>query len=230
MAVLGDINEDLLHAYGVVRAHPYQVYRLVSEMPKTSRYYYKLRDSALSCDDGITRAARFIYLNRYCFNGVYRTNTAGKFNVPRGVKTGELPSPEAFYRCAMALRRAKLRAGDFEECLADVRPGDFVYLDPPYVSSCYRDRGEYGRNSFRQKDVGRLLACLDSIDAAGARFVLSYASCPEIRVARSRWFSSVIPVRRQVAGFGRHRRIVDEILIANMQLTSLLAPKVPGER
>lgn len=230
VAVLGDINGELLRVYSTIRDHPRQVYRVASAMPRTAAQYYRLRDKVQISDDAIAEAARFVYLNRYCFNGVYRTNRSGGFNVPRGRKTGDFPAEKVFYRCSVALRNAEFRTGDFTGCIEDVGPGDFVYLDPPYAMSSHRDRGEYGRGSFQKNDIGRLLDCLPKIDSAGATFVLSYANCPEIRVAASHWFSAVIKVRRHVAGFGRHRRVVSEVLISNKELICPLGPKVCATR
>jgi DNA adenine methylase len=229
-ALLGDINEELFKTYSTIHAHPRLVYRAVSHMPATSRHYYYLRGADFSAWDAVTQAARFVYLNRYCFNGVYRTNLSGKFNVPRGYKTGTIPPERAFYRCAIALRGAKLRPGDFSKCLKDIAIGDFVYLDPPYATNVHRDRGEYGKGSFGPSDIRRLLNTLSEIDANGATFVLSFIKCPEIQEAMSCWFSTSVRVRRYVAGFGRHRTTVEEVLLSNRPFTFAQAPKVSAEQ
>jgi DNA adenine methylase len=121
-----------------------------------------------------SRAARFVYLNRHCLNGVYRTNRSGNFNVPRGRDTGTLPPLQVFKDSASALQRASLRAGDFESVLNGTRAGDFVYLDPPYSKADERYSGEYGYGAFSSTDFGRLLAQLERINELGATFLLSY--------------------------------------------------------
>lgn len=216
-AILGDINQDLLHAYTVVRRHPRILARRLHGLPRDEQSYYKIRRQNPSELGELARALRFIYLNRYCFNGVYRTNKKGEFNVPRGIRTGDIPSERQFVRCSIALRRAELRAGDFENCLTELGKGDFVYLDPPYTSDHRPAYGEYGyAGCFGKPDHPRLLQALKRIDSAGADFLLSYSCTSEfISALPSRWRFRRIAVRRHVAGFATHRSSVHEILVSN---------------
>jgi DNA adenine methylase len=217
-AVISDLNQDLIDTYRVLCAHPRKVFSAVSRMPDTEQFYYVLRKRASFELNDIDKAARFIYLNRNCFNGVYRTNRAGQFNVPRGTKVGEIPSGSHFLRCSIALRRAQLVAGDFEELVGNVIRGDFVYLDPPYAKLGSRRSGEYGYASFDTPDLVRLARCLDHIHQEGAVFLLSYALCPEIQEISGKWNHKIILVRRHVAGFQDRRAVVSEILISNRDL------------
>ena len=125
------------------------------------------------------RAARFIYLNRYCFNGVYRTNRRGLFNVPRGIKTGKLPSLEEFRECSRCLNRADVLAADFFTLALKAKRGDFFYLDPPYPTTQRPTHGECGYGSFSSADLPRLIHALQIIDRKKASFVLSYAANAE---------------------------------------------------
>lgn len=217
-AIISDLNQDLIDTYRVLRAHPRKLFDAVSRLPNTEQFYYYLRERAPSKLDGIDKAARFIYLNRNCFNGVYRTNRAGQFNVPRGTKVGEIPSDSHFLRCSIALRHAQLIDGDFEKLVGDVVRGDFVYLDPPYAKLGSRRRGEYGYASFDSPDIVRLARCLEHIHQEGAAFLLSYALCPEIQGISGKWNAKVVRVQRHVAGFRDHRMVVSEILISNRDL------------
>jgi len=216
-AILNDLNEDLIAAYSTIRNHPQLVHRAAAKWPATEESYYEIRDG-LKPTDPIVAAARFAYLNRYCFNGVYRANKKGQFNVPMGKQTGEFPTLTDFRRCSIALRKAQLLAKDFGTCLANVRRGDFVYLDPPYAKLNGRFRGEYGYGAFKAEDIDRLLQCLTHIHRVGAKFLLSYSYCREIRPALAKWHYKVVLVRRHVAGFGGDRRRVREALIANYSL------------
>ena len=224
-AVLSDLNNELIETYRIVRAHPKLVRRAVAAMPRTKRHYYAIRGAATTRLTDIEKAARFVYLNRNCFNGVYRTNRAGLFNVPRGKRAGELPTESSFIRCANALRKAVLVDGDFEEAVAQAKPGDFVYLDPPYAKRGSRRRGEYGYKSFDISDLTRLSHCLRTLDRNGATFLLSYACCREIRDIADEWHSRTILVRRHVAGFQEHRARVREILISNIHPKSRMVPR-----
>lgn len=217
-AVLGDINDELLFAYQQIRLHPRLVARACMRLKPSAAEYYRVRSLAPSELSPIDRAARFAYLNRYCFNGVYRTNRQGNFNVPRGIKTGLPPTEAAFVRCAFALRYAELRVGDFENCLNDIKSEDFVYLDPPYASTNRPTFGEYGYGSFTGDDITRLAIALNTIDRKGGSFLLSYSTHPELLKAVKSWNVQKIGVRRHVAGFARHRGVVPEVLVSNIDL------------
>ena len=214
-AVLNDINEHLVGSYEVLRDHPRLLARGVHSLPQTKREYYRQRSIDTDEIDDLERAIRFVYLNRHCFNGVYRTNREGRFNVPRGDRTGNIPAERSFYRCSVVLRDTELRALDFEECLADVKKRDFVYLDPPYSTSDRARYGEYGYASFQPIDVPRLAIVLKRLDRCGAFFLLSYAGGEDVENAFSEWNCRSIRVRRHVAGFVDHRTTVKELLVSN---------------
>jgi DNA adenine methylase Dam len=120
---------------------------VMSELGKLKKgrfQYYKLRETEPSTLTPSARAARFIYLNRFCFNGLYRTNRLGQFNVPYGGnKSGNIPSAEVLGNCSMLLKNARLITGDFENVLRQARSGDFVYMDPPFSVKARRVFNEY---------------------------------------------------------------------------------------
>ena len=113
-AILGDRNEHLINAYEILRQHPRLLARQIHALSQSSDEYYRVRAIPFGTLNDFDRAVHFIYLNRLCFNGVYRTNRKGEFNVPVGSNTGGIPSERHFYRCSLALRNAVLNAGDFE--------------------------------------------------------------------------------------------------------------------
>jgi DNA adenine methylase len=215
-AILSDINSDLIQCYNMILKHPRLLWRFIKKIPNTDDAYLEYRKMEPANLDPLVRAARFLYLNRYCFNGVYRTNTKGQFNVPRGTRTGSLPEESAFYRCAYALRKARLLPVDFETSLKLIRKGDFIYLDPPYATTEKPLVKEYGPNSFQRKDINRLICALAKIDQKDATFILSYAQSKELTdQIDPAWNVSKILVRRHVAGFAKHRACVTEMLISN---------------
>ena len=217
-AILGDTNEELIRTYAVVRNRPAALANEFFAIPKTRAEYYRQRSLTVSDLSPTRRAARFLYLNRHCFNGVYRVNRAGDFNVPMGTKTGVPPSVAEFRACATALRRAELVAGDFEKCLARCRKGDFVYLDPPYTAVTRKTYGEYGYGCFSNDDLPRLVAALERVHSVGATFVLSYSPLRLIGPLPRRWHVQTVRVRRHVAGFASARRQVQEVLVSNRPL------------
>ena len=107
-AVIGDFNAELIDAYQIIAEAPKAVARALSIMPTDPEFYYELRARKLTSLPRVVRAARFVYLNRFSFNGVYRTNRAGLFNVPRGEKTGQLPKVESLVAVARVLENATL--------------------------------------------------------------------------------------------------------------------------
>jgi DNA adenine methylase len=217
-AILGDINIPLLETYKTMRYCPTRIVKRLNEIPNTEAVYYKIRKQVPSNLSAFDRAIRFLYLNRYCFNGVYRTNKNGIFNVPRGTRTGAIPSVAVFKRCAEILQNATFVVGDFTNCISRVRAHDFVYLDPPYDNQKRNTTGEYGPDPFTPLDIPRLLSALRHIDRVGAFFLLSYASNSEFTTKLlSKWNGKHVYARRHVAGFARHRKLVKEILISNYE-------------
>lgn len=214
-AILGDLNDSLIETYRIVQRYPRAVWERASMLNDTPDDYYAIRAIPRERLNAFERAAQFVYLNRYCFNGVYRTNRAGQFNVARGKGHLFMPNLDAFKAFAGRLRAAELRCSDFEEILAEAGSGDFVYLDPPYALGEKRDRGEYGCNSFREKDELRLIAALRSADRRGAKILLSYSPATTVLHGLKKWRRHDLTVARNVAGFTAARRSAEEVLLSN---------------
>jgi DNA adenine methylase len=190
------------------------VYDLMQSHPRTEQHYYQLRTSNIRDLTAVERCARFIYLNRFCFNGLYRTNRTGQFNVPRGTKTGEIPSFETFQEFACALQSAALHHLDFEEALASAREDDFVYLDPPYFTS-RPTFGEYGYGSFAYSDFTRLVRVLASLDARNVKFLLSYSAPSRALHALDCYPHRIVKTRYTIGAQAANRGDVREWLVAN---------------
>lgn len=218
-AVLGDINRELIEVYRVVRDEPERLYRRLCRVTRDLPTYYRWRSLKPTSLDPETRALRFLYLNRNCFNGIYRTNKDGDFNVPMGKRPGEYFSKDDLLNCSRLLHGATLVAGDFVKILERVRGGDFVYLDPPYAVTSRRIFKEYGKKTFDTSDVARLSESLTEITERGADFLVSYADCAEARVLALRWYSIRLPIRRHVAGFAGGRRNAYEWLLSNRPIS-----------
>ena len=219
-SILSDINLDLIHTYRIVRTRPDDVAYALQKLPRDKDTYIrlrKLRPQELSATD---QATRFIYLNRHCFNGLYRTNLDGAFNVPYApTKTGSLPSREHLREVAMRLRGARLLHGDFETVIKRVvRSRDFIYLDPPFAVGNRRLFRQYNGNTFGFDDLHRLAALLYAIDAIGAFFVLSYAVSRESLAAFAPWHRRRVITNRNIAGFAAHRRRAAELIVTNIRV------------
>lgn len=217
--ILSDINAELINAYISIRDSPSTIYAELSSLPISESFYYELRAVDPDSMPENQRAARFIYLNRYCFNGLYRTNLNGVFNVPYGGgKSGSLPTLAALRHYASLLERVDLRICDYKETLARCRSGDFVYMDPPYATTARRVFNEYGISSFTASEVPHLKGQLDSLSNRGIEFLVSYEDTPEARqLASSYDFTSVV-TKRHISGFASSRRQASEVLISNRKL------------
>lgn len=214
-AILGDRNGDIVNAFSQVRAHPRRLARSVADIPRTPEVYYRWRSTPRSELDSFERAVRFIFLNRHAFNAIYRENRQGKFNVPFGDNTSRIPDERDLVRCSYALRDARLVCDDFEATTAECSDGDFVYLDPPYLS----DRasfGEYGYGTYSARDEERLIRTLTELERRGCHFLVSYGDAPSlIEAAKGRWHVERIQRYRQVAASSRARGRAAELLVTN---------------
>jgi DNA adenine methylase len=218
-AILSDINSELVETFCAVRDHPRAIFNRLIRLPLGEKAYYRIRQEDVAKMSPLDRAARFVYLNRYCFNGLYRTNMSGKFNVPyAGSRTGQLPTQNDLYESAKLLSCADIRVGDFEDTLNDVQRGDFVYMDPPYAVQNRRIFRQYGADSFGTDDLARLSKALKRIDTVGATFLVSYAMCREALALFKGWHIRRAHTQRSVAGFSKHRRKAVEILVSNRNI------------
>jgi DNA adenine methylase len=218
-ALLADKNADLIEVYCVLRDNPGELHARVSSLRKSKERYYKLRALDPRKLSRIDRAVRFLYLNRYCFNGIYRTNLNGQFNVPYAPSgTGGIPALEQFLACSRLLNTAMLHAWDFGTTLRHVGEGDFVYIDPPYAVESRRVFVEYGPRWFSRQDLARLAEHLKKIDRRGATFLVSYAECREARALAKGWHMIKLAVQRNIAGFHDDRRRAYELTISNKPL------------
>lgn len=181
-AVLSDLNSDLIQLYRVVRDEPERLEALLAEHQKMhgKEYYYATRAS--KPESAIEQAAWMLYLNRTCFNGLYRVNKKGEFNVPIGTKTAVVFEDESFQVLSKALSNAELKTQDFESTIEDAGGGDFVYVDPPYtVAHNLNGFLKYNDHIFSWDDQVRLRNSLENAATRGARIVVSNANHSSIR-------------------------------------------------
>lgn len=216
-AVLGDLNQELITTLRMVKLQPDLVIEALKRLRKGRTSYYKIRNQDQTMMTEVERAAIFIYLNKFCFNGLYRTNRAGKFNVPFGDTKGS--NEFDFTRlldASVLLQRAQLQCTDFQVTLQNARKGDFIYMDPPYFATQRRIFSEYQAQPFRVGDLERLTIELTRLDTKGIPFVVSYADCKEGREVLEPWLPKRISTRRNIAGFASNRRFAKELLATNI--------------
>jgi DNA adenine methylase len=176
-ALLGDTNGELIATYQGVRDFWKETLRLLREHDKrhNRRHYYKVRSLVPKTLPRI--AARMIYLNRACFNGIYRVNLNGVFNVPKGDRTNIIYATDDFESASCLLRTAEVRISDFEILVNEARRGDLVFADPPYtVRHNHNAFIKYNERLFSWADQERLAAALSRARDRGAHIIATNAN------------------------------------------------------
>ena len=217
-AILGDVNSDLITTYLEVKYRLDGVLRELGRLPSPDKKaYIRLRSADTTNLTNAARAARFIYLNRFCFNGLYRTNLLGQFNVPYGGdRSGKVPEAAGLQQCSRRMRTARLIKGDFERVLQHAQEGDLVYLDPPFAVRSRRVFRQYDPSTFTHDDIQRLRLWMEKLNAAKINFIVSYAESDEADILRRNFCYEQVSVRRNIAGFAAHRFITKELIISNI--------------
>lgn len=220
-SLLGDVNAELIATYEQVKINLPAVLAELKALKKGKEDYLRLRALKPSTLNPAMRAARFVYLNRFCFNGLYRTNRTGEFNVPySGDKTGEIPSDDALAKCSSCLQNTELLACSFEKVLERAEPGDFVYMDPPFSVKARRVFNEYDASVFNLPQLNLLRDWMLRLNRRGIIFLVSYADSEEGNFLSRNFYTEIVRVRRNIAGFAENRRYANELLISNVKSTN----------
>lgn len=213
-AFLSDLNGQLINLMVEVKERPSELHRRLIGIPRNAETYYQIRSEFNDMSPiGIESAVRFLYLNRNCFNGLWRTNLKGQYNVPWGGDAmGDNPPIQLLEAASQSLKRAKLLAQDFRKTIANCGEGDFIFADPPYFTSGKRTFVEYGKESFSEADLGELIEHLTQAADRGAKVALSYCADMPLSQLPKDWVRRELEVVRNVAGFKGKRRKEKEIL------------------
>ena len=214
-AVLGDINPAVIDVYRAIQADPNGLSDVLDSIPLTAEAYYALRSLDVAGLTMIQRAARLIFLMKACFNGVYRTNRTGQFNVPLGNRMYASPTREELIDASRVLKAVDLVAGDFETTLALSQPGDWVYLDPPYRRAG-RYRGEYGVD-FTETSLDRLLQIAQMLAATGRHVMLSFCDDERLTSMLCGWTVFRSSARRTVSASSSARRDKVELIFTSYE-------------
>lgn len=218
IGILSDLNADLILTYRALRDFPGEVWRTlkIHQRNHSANYYYQVRNAR--CRSVITSAARFIYLNRTCFNGLYRVNLQGNFNVPKGTKSSVVIPTDDFFRVSQLLKPTSLIACDFSETIAKANEGDFIYVDPPYtVRHNTNNFLKYNEQIFSWRDQQRLARDLDLAASRGASILISNADHPSIHGLYSAKYWQHFSVQRysKLASSSSNRKLTTELVISN---------------
>ena len=184
-AIVNDINEELINLYRVVKEHAEELIEDLKKYENDSEYFYKIREldrneEVFSKLSNIKRASRIHYLNKTCYNGLFRVNMAGQFNSPFGnYKNPNITNEITIRAVSKYLNDANIqfKCGDYEDALKGIRRGSFVYFDPPYdpVSDGSNFTG-YAKGGFDRNEQTRLKLLCDKLNLKGVNFLLSNSS------------------------------------------------------
>ncbi|MEM6890143.1 MAG: Dam family site-specific DNA-(adenine-N6)-methyltransferase [Pseudomonadota bacterium] len=214
-AVLGDTNTRLIELYTAVRDCPDELERLlkIHALAHCKEYYYSLRGKRLRTP--LTRAAQFLYLNRTCWNGLYRENRKGQFNVPVGTKQNVIFETDDFSGWSRTLMKTRLVAQDFEKTIKVAKSGDFVFVDPPYtVRHNMNGFVKYNQTMFAWQDQLRLREALGRAVERGASIAMTNADHESIRDLYSGFGNhSKLGRHSVIAGSSSHRAHSTELLV-----------------
>ncbi len=225
-AYLSDLNEELINAYSVVKN---DVFELMSELslPKYANnetIFYKIRASKAM--NNVERAARFIYLNKTAFNGLYRVNSKGEFNVPFGrYENPKILDSQNLILAHRALQKDELYCGDFSVVLKNARKGDLVYFDPPYVPiSRTSNFTDYTRGGFSETEQERLMKTYKTLDSRGCYVLLSNSYSDLISDLYSEYTPEVVYAIRAINCKGDKRGKIKELIVRNWE------PQIPQRK
>jgi len=218
-SILSDINSDLIQTYRAIQLYPQDV---EDELKKhhdrhCKDYYYEMRSSTSSTiQEG---AARFIYLNRTCWNGLYRVNLSGKFNVPIGTKKNVILSTDSFQEISKMLQSSELEFCDFESSINRAEDGDLLFVDPPYTVKHNNNAFvQYNEALFSWDDQVRLHRCLCAAKKRGAFVVATNAYHESIEKLYSYDFAPIIVNRHSgLSGDTSGRGYVEEFIFTNVK-------------
>ncbi len=213
-ATLADRNPELINAWRVVQSEPEALIEAVTQWEVSEETFYEVR--ALRFDDPLQQAARTLWLNRTCYNGLYRLNSKGQFNVPFGrYKRPRVVDPENIRAVHAALQGVELISEDFESVMDRADQGTVVYCDPPYWPVSKTSRFNfYDGQVFGPPDQRRLSEAFGALPERGAFGLLSNSSTEETRALYEPFDLRLVQCRRSINRDPAKRGYVDEILVS----------------
>jgi DNA adenine methylase len=221
-AILIDINEELINCYNVIKNKVYELIELLRRHKNEKEYYYEVRNLdkipiKYNQMSEVEKASRFIYLNRCCYNGLYRVNSKGQFNVPFGkYKNPKFCDEENLINVNKALENVDLIHGSFNTCLTYARENDFVYLDPPYhpISQTSSFTG-YTKENFGKDSQIELFKVFEELDKKGCILMLSNSNKNFILDLYKGFKIIFLDAKRAINSVATKRGYIKEVLVLN---------------
>lgn len=217
-AFISDTNQELINTYRVMAKNPGRLRVLLEEHQENHcvNHYYDVRDNIP--DGALARAARFLYLNRTCFNGMYRVNKDGAFNVPIGTRDYFIDDVDMFEEYARILQNVRIRSQDFVATIREAADGDLVFVDPPYTTSNKQNSYiKYNEKLFSWRDQIRLLNALDKAKNRGAFIIATNVLFPQLQQMYQQrgFYTQTLNRFSSISGKAAGRGSLEELLITS---------------
>lgn len=226
VAYINDINSDLMEVYEVIRDNVEELIEALSEHPNEKEHFYQVRDWDRNKEQyrqlsKVQKAARIIYLNKTCYNGLFRVNNSGEFNTPFGnYKKPNIVNGPVLTAVSQYFRQAQISfsSTDYAKVLSGIPSDTFVYLDPPYdpVSVTANFTG-YAKGGFDRDEQIRLRECCDDLDRRGIKFMLSNSATEFIRDQYKDYQITTVKAKRAINSKASRRGQVDEVVVRNYE-------------
>ncbi len=231
-AVLADRNDELIACYRAVKNDVKGVIEALGAYRHDKDLFYEVRARDTATMSDVERGARLIFLNHTCYNGLWRVNSSGKFNVPFGnYKKPRILDQEALEAASAAFERVEFVGGDFTEATSGLGQGDFVYFDPPYApASTTADFTTYATGGFGPNDQMRLVEELRRLRDAGVLVMLSNADTPDTREMYADFNVVAVSAPRSINSDANKRGLAAELLVTTWGMKEAALPKRPAQR
>jgi len=225
-AFVNDINDELIRVYRVIKNDVEALIAALQDFKNEANHFYSVRDwdrdkeKYISLSD-VQKAARVLYLNKTCYNGLFRVNNAGEFNSPFGnyrnpniVNAPTLRAVQSYLNSATV----QISSFDYRQVLKALPKGSFVYLDPPYdpISETANFTG-YSRGGFSQVDQIALRSACDELNARGIKFMLSNSATDFIKEQYAAYHITIVQAKRAINSDSTKRGEVDEVVVRNYE-------------
>jgi len=224
---LSDINEELTNCLNVIRD---DVESLIKDLTKLKKLhnketYLKMRAEDPKLLSNLTRATRFIYLNKTCFNGLYRVNSKGEFNVPIGsYNNPSIVNEKELKEISQLLKNATIQTAQFHETIREAKKGDFIYFDPPYYplnkTSSFTT---YTKDKFLEKEQEHLAKVFKELDKKGCKVMLSNSDTNFIKDLYKDYNISIVKATRMINCDATKRGKINEVVITNYPISQVQA-------
>jgi len=222
---LSDINSELINTYKAVQKNPYELIKQLEEYSKkhSKEFYYQVRELDRQDDfknlSNLERATRFIYLNKTCFNGLYRVNKKGYFNTPVGsYKNPNIADKEVIFNASEALKNVTILNKSFHKVLENVQENDFVYFDPPYYPlTTTANFTSYDSNCFLEDEQFELFELFEKLHDKKVKVVHSNSDTEFIKDLYQKYTINLVQANRFINSKSSGRGKINEILIRNIK-------------